>query len=703
MGADESTLEGPILKTWPSEFMFYHYLDGPAPEGQILSICNIGTDTLNWEITEDCPWLDVTPISGESSGEVNEVTVSVDVSGLAWGEYNCELTISDPCALNNPQRVDVNLVVRGPTISLSVTKFQFRALKGGANPAEQILSISNVGGSTLNWEITEDCNWLTAEPNSGSSTEEADDVNLCVDIMNLSVGSYRCDLIVSDPNAENDPQVVEVKLKIVPIILDYEAEAYAYSHVENPGSDTDTDQEFTNNVKAEAKATAEAFDFGGGPGVDDYEYYGESNAHTCAEGTYDSNGISIVSTATGWGRWSWAIYPSGGQSRFGSGTGGGSGNGYTSMAGTFTIGNFEGCPQGSHGLTLKVNAEIFGDAPGSWDNWDWWIKIWDDDPNNPLVLLSDINMSVNLDVLAGQVLNFELYHEAGKGSWPEADLGSTIVIDLYLLLPSIADLDNDCDIDFFDYASFAMGRAYGTSHQIPRGSVVVDGDLGDWQGSVEWKELDEVYWGNPNDVSGARFALQWDANTNKVYAVVVVNDTNHLFLDEYVYWDASDRIEVYSQGDAEDGAGWNDIYDVAQQYYVAPDTSDGNWATWAEGETLGGDVGLEYAVDVNGTQIIYEVGVRQFDNYGGFSGGETVVTELHAGHVVGFDIVANTRWGIDEFGMLSENLMMGKYNDAGKFGKYILVDKIFSVDLDGNGENNYADLGIFCESWLWGK
>ncbi|MHC4095446.1 MAG: right-handed parallel beta-helix repeat-containing protein [Planctomycetota bacterium] len=288
------------------------------------------------------------------------------------------------------------------------------------------------------------------------------------------------------------------------------------------------------------------------------------------------------------------------------------------------------------------------------------------------------------------------------------EMGDEEIVDMGYHYPAIIeygcpDIDGDEDVDFFDYAWLSMGLFYETSKQIPRGSVVVDGDLSDWPESVEWIKLDKVYYGSPNDLTEARFALQWDANTNKVYAAVIVNDTNHFFLDEYVSWDASDRIEIYSQGDAEDGTGWNEIYDVAQQYCVAPDTSDGNWATWAEGETLGDDVGLEYAVDVNGAQIIYEVGVRQFDDYGVFGGTETIVTKLHTGHVMGFDIVASTRWDTTNFGMLSENLMTGKYKDAGKFGKYILVDRIFSADLDGNGSNNYADLVILFESWLWGK
>ncbi|MHC4110088.1 MAG: LamG domain-containing protein [Planctomycetota bacterium] len=483
-------------------------------------------------------------------------------------------------------------------------------------------------------------------------------------------------------------------LEVLPISLNYDAEAYAYAHVGNPSNDSETKQDFSSIEKAQVQASAEAFEaILCSPQMNFYTYGQNSDTRVSVEGIYDPNGARLVSTLQGWGSWSW--YDDCSDSG-GSGTGGGDGNGYTSMAGTFTIGIFGGYPQASHGLTLRVDAEIFGDAPGSWGNWDWWLKIWDDDPNNPLALLSDINMSVNLDVLEGQVLNFEFYNEASKGSWPGAGLESTVLIDLYLL--PFADLDKDYDIDFFDYAWFAMG--YGTSNQIPKGSVVVDGNLGDWPEGVEWRELDKVYYANPDDVSKARFALQWDDVTDKVYAIVVINDTSHVFLDEYVYWDRSDRLEIYSQGDAAGGSDWLRTYDVAQQYYVAPNSTGDGWATWAYGETIAEDAGLEYAVRVEGDQIIYEVGVLMFDNYGGITGQETVITNLSRGHVVGFDLVNCTRWAPDGFGMLSENMMTGKSGDADQFARYMLVDEIFSVDLDGNGVVNYADLGILFENWL---
>ncbi len=80
-------------------------------DDQILNIRNSGGGTLNWEIIYDCNWLIVHPITGSSSGEPNEVILSMDISGLPDGEYDCELLIFDPFAVNSPQIVDVNLVV----------------------------------------------------------------------------------------------------------------------------------------------------------------------------------------------------------------------------------------------------------------------------------------------------------------------------------------------------------------------------------------------------------------------------------------------------------------------------------------------------------------------------------------------------------------------------------------------------------------
>jgi hypothetical protein len=274
----------------------------------------------------------------------------------------------------------------------------------------------------------------------------------------------------------------------------------------------------------------------------------------------------------------------------------------------------------------------------------------------------------------------------------------------------VGDIDGDGDVDGDDYALFAAGWYCREHYMMARGTVVVDGNLSEWDEAVGWVALDKVYSGEPNDLNEAKFCLRWNPDANKVYVAVVVQDTNHVFTDDYVSWNASDRLEVYSQGDAAGGSGWSGTYDVAQQYYVAPNSVAGSWVSWALGEPVDPNMGLEYSVTVDGEWIVYEVGVPMFDNYGGLGGGETVVTNLTAGHVVGFDVVACTRWGAAGFGMLSENLMTGKYNNADKFARYVLIDESEGpfcdeplCDLDGNGVCNFADLWILLEQWLAGK
>jgi hypothetical protein len=264
------------------------------------------------------------------------------------------------------------------------------------------------------------------------------------------------------------------------------------------------------------------------------------------------------------------------------------------------------------------------------------------------------------------------------------------------------DVDYDRDVDWGDYALFAYDCGFGDVNTIARGSVEVDGDFIDWPANTEWKLLDEVYSGTPNDVNSAKFALLWDPNTDKVYAAVVVDDTDHVFTDDYISWDASDRIEIYSQGDAEGGSGWYGVYDAAQHYMVGPNTSGGVWTSWGDGSVLASNAGLERAVAKYGGRIVYEIGVQMFDNYGGISGGDTIVTDLDVGDVVGIDLVASTRRS-GGFGMLSENLLTGKYNDADQFALYLLVEHVGCADLDGDGANTLKDVRILAENWLAGK
>jgi hypothetical protein len=238
MGADEFTTDRPRICFSPGYLDFYADEGGPNPASHIFSVSNCGANTLNWVITDECDWLSAEPNSGSSTGEVDDVNVIVDVSGLDGGVYYCELTISDPCAPNNPKAVEITLYV-GPKMCSWPGYLDFNAPLGGGNPASEILSVRNCGASTLNWEITESCGWLTAEPNSGSSTGEVNEVTVSVNVSGLSHGLHQCDLVISDPCACNSPQVVDVNLFIPKAVIGVSATDFEFMIAQGAGNPND--------------------------------------------------------------------------------------------------------------------------------------------------------------------------------------------------------------------------------------------------------------------------------------------------------------------------------------------------------------------------------------------------------------------------------------------------------------------------------
>ena len=209
---------GPEISVWPDVINFQTGKENPHPAGALLNISNSGYATLEWEINipGSCGWLSAYPMTGTSTGEPNQVVLSVDSSGMDYGSYSCELTVSDLNATNNPQIVEVNLDILRPVIELSENNIEFSAQKGGLSPADHILLISNIGYDTLNWQITtgDDCEWLSVYPMMGQCSDEPNEVTLTVDANGLDNAFYNCQLTVSDPVAANNPQTVDVLLHV---------------------------------------------------------------------------------------------------------------------------------------------------------------------------------------------------------------------------------------------------------------------------------------------------------------------------------------------------------------------------------------------------------------------------------------------------------------------------------------------------------
>jgi hypothetical protein len=115
IGADEFNFT-PVVGLSHLQFEFSSIEGSPNPEEQILSVTNVGTGTINWEIAEACSWLEVNPDFGSSFGETDEVGISVNISVLAPGLHTCEFKITADEAVNSSQIVKVSLYIYDPDI-----------------------------------------------------------------------------------------------------------------------------------------------------------------------------------------------------------------------------------------------------------------------------------------------------------------------------------------------------------------------------------------------------------------------------------------------------------------------------------------------------------------------------------------------------------------------------------------------------------
>jgi hypothetical protein len=160
----------------------------------------------------------VNPTSNVTTGST--VTVSINTTNLSPGTYTDTITVSDVNASNTPQKVIVTYnVAQQPSISLSKSTLSFSATQNGSTPSSQTFNISNGGGGTLSWSISDNATWLDVSPPSGTNSST---ITASINTTNLSPGTYPAIITVSATGASNTPQTINVTYQVsannVPII-----------------------------------------------------------------------------------------------------------------------------------------------------------------------------------------------------------------------------------------------------------------------------------------------------------------------------------------------------------------------------------------------------------------------------------------------------------------------------------------------------
>jgi len=132
--------------------------EGEDPPDQTLEVCNTGTGTLDWSLSEGATWLSVSPTSGGNLGhdDCNSTEVSVDASGLAAGDYSATITITGPGASNTPQSVSVSLHIESgmppvPVTPAAISCSGLSISQQQVQPGQEVtisVIVTNSGGET---------------------------------------------------------------------------------------------------------------------------------------------------------------------------------------------------------------------------------------------------------------------------------------------------------------------------------------------------------------------------------------------------------------------------------------------------------------------------------------------------------------------------------------------------------------------------
>ena len=189
-------------------------VDGASGATRTVNILNGGAGTIAWSASATVlsggppSWLSVSPSQGTSTNTTasSPLTVAVNAGGLAPGNYYGRVEVASPGVANSPRFATVVLRVltaaqtSGP--SVAPAGFLFTATAGGANPAVQMLTISQVHSAVVSFTSSIAFGganqFLTVTPATGSLTAaKPASLTLQTNIAGLAAGVYTATLNLS--------------------------------------------------------------------------------------------------------------------------------------------------------------------------------------------------------------------------------------------------------------------------------------------------------------------------------------------------------------------------------------------------------------------------------------------------------------------------------------------------------------------------
>lgn len=202
----------------------------PSTQGLSLATTDSCSGMIAWRAASSVSWLMITPASGQLNGISNAVmTVSANTTNLKPGTYFGYISIA--VGQQSTQSVAVQLVIQAPPlpsapiIDASPLNLNVSLTLGQQDPPGQLVTITNTGGSLLNWSTsinTSTPSWLGVSPTAGTiAPGQTGQLQVNVSAANLSAGTYVGQVQINgvDGNkvpAGGSPQTITVTFVVQP-------------------------------------------------------------------------------------------------------------------------------------------------------------------------------------------------------------------------------------------------------------------------------------------------------------------------------------------------------------------------------------------------------------------------------------------------------------------------------------------------------
>jgi len=192
------------------------------PSPQLFKVRASGVGSINYTVSKDKGWLNVSPLQGSSSGAWVSHTVSVNASNLSDGTYYGTIKLTDPNAYNNPVEVGVSLTVgedSNPppppppptTIEADTVNLQF-TMTEGTNPQAQVFNIRSSSGSPVGYSIVTNMPWFSASPTGGTVSSTWSPISVSIDAKNLLPNTFKGRIDIS---AHGDTKTTSVYVTLI--------------------------------------------------------------------------------------------------------------------------------------------------------------------------------------------------------------------------------------------------------------------------------------------------------------------------------------------------------------------------------------------------------------------------------------------------------------------------------------------------------